>query len=190
MRPIRIAPALAALAAAALLASCGDHALVLRVDVLSYMDSTLTQQSFGPLPAAPGGLASGEVALVSDQEVNLLDGLSNVADVQSVSMFVSTITHTTSGSGTDTIRVYMSDPNTPPRSTPPVLVRVMNLVAGAADTVATSFDGDQRVAQLFAERKFRLEVTTSLRGPTAGASLAGDVSINALDAVVVAKRSL
>ena len=63
------------LAAAALLAGCGDRHLVLRVDVLSFIAPADRQTNFGPIPAVPGGVATGEVALVDNADVSLLQGL-------------------------------------------------------------------------------------------------------------------
>ena len=60
------------LAAAALLAGCGDRHLVLRVDVLSFIVPADRQRDFGPVPAVPGGVATGEVALVDNADVSLL----------------------------------------------------------------------------------------------------------------------
>jgi hypothetical protein len=187
MKTLRTTLALLALAA---LAGCGDHALVLKVDILSYLDEAAATFPFGPIPAVPGGLATGEQTLVPDREVNLLEGLSDVADVQSVTFSVAAIVRDSTGSGEDTMRVYMSDAATAPRATPPVLVLPLVLVPGRTDTVAVATDGDARVRALFAQRRLRLEVTTSLRGPAGGADLNGSVRLDALDAVVVAKRAL
>ncbi len=187
MRTLRASLALLALA---LVAGCGDHALVLRVDLLSYLDPADTRQRFGPVPVVPGGLATGEQALVPDLEVNLLEGLGDVADVQTVSVSVSTIVRDSTGSGSDTLRVYMSDVEVAPRTTPPVITYVLPLTPGSTDTLATDFTGDARVAALFAQRRFRLAITTSVRGPVAGDPLNGEVLLRALDAVVIAKRQL
>jgi hypothetical protein len=187
MKALRITLALLALAA---LAGCGDRALILRVDILSYLDEAAGTFRFGPVPAVPGGLASGEQTLVPDREVNLLAGLGDVADVQSVTFTLAAIARDSTGSGTDTMRVYMSGATAAPRATPPVLVLPFALVPGQVDTVRVTLDGDARVRALFAERTLRLEVTTSLRGPETGEPLNGSVRLDALDAVVVAKRSL
>jgi len=46
--------ALIVIAAAALaLTGCGDHHLVLKVDVLSYLDPALRAVAFGPVPGVP-----------------------------------------------------------------------------------------------------------------------------------------
>ena len=68
-------------AAAILLAGCGDRNLVLRVDVLSFIDPGSRQQSFGPI--SPGG-STGEIALVDNQEINLLAGLGDATGLEAV----------------------------------------------------------------------------------------------------------
>lgn len=178
-----------ALLALALVAGCGDHALVLNVDLLSYLDASATHQRFGPVPVVPGGLATGEQELVSDLDVNLVDGLGDVAEVQTVTVAFAAVLRDSTGAGSDTLRLYLSDPSVSPRSTPPAFEVAVPLVPGQLDTVATDFTGDPRVAALFAQRRFRLTLTTSLRGPDSGAPLNGEVWLKSIDAVVIARRS-
>lgn len=187
---MRRARALAALLSLAMLAGCGDRRLLLSVDVLSFLDPATTQGSFGPVPAAPGGFTSGEQPLVDDLQVNLLDGISDVASVQSVTFSLSTAFHDSTGSGADTMRVYMSDTATDPRTTLPVLTMPIVLTPGQSDTVDVVLDGDSRVAALFLQRRMRMTVTTSLRGPSSGADLNGRFHIRALDAIVIAARRI
>jgi hypothetical protein len=175
-------------AAALVLAGCGDHNLVLRVDVLSYLDPGMRVAVFGPIPPAPGGIATGEQVLVDDEEINLLDGLSGVAEVQSVEITMAVIARDSTGSGVDTLRVYASDAETAPRSTSPVVERVLTLSPGVTDTVSVTVAGDQRVADLFVQRRMRLSVTSSGRGPESGDPLNGSVELSALEAVVIAGR--
>jgi len=181
--------ALILIAVAALaLAGCGDHNLVLKVDVLSYLDPTLRALTFGPVPPAPGGIVSGEVPLVDDMSINMLDGLKSVAEVQSVTIAMSAIVADSTGSGLDTLRIYASDESTPPLATPPVVQLAVALTPGHTDTLAVSVPADARVADLFVKRKMRLSVTTSLRGPESGDPLNGRVVLRALEAVVIAGR--
>jgi hypothetical protein len=183
------ARALVVTAVAALaLAGCGAHNLVLKVDVLSYLDPALRAVAFGPVPAAPGGLASGEVPLVDDEAINLLGGLNGVAEVRTVSIALSAIVRDSTGTGSDTLRIYASDEDTPPRSTPPVVAVVVALVPGVTDTIDVTVPADARVADLFVQRRMRLSVTTSLRGPESGDPLNGRVVLRTLDAIVIAGR--
>jgi hypothetical protein len=163
--------------------------LILNVDVLSYLDPADTQGSFGPILAVPGGLATGEVPIVDDLQVNLLEGLSSAVDVQSVSVRLAAIVRDSTGSGADTLRLYVSDDVTPPRSTTPVVVAPFALSPGVTDTVEVNAMADPRVAALFASRKMTISVTTSLRGPSSGAPLNGDIRLSVLSAQVIAKRS-
>lgn len=174
---------------AALLAGCGDRSLILKVDVLSYMQPSQTRVAFGPIPPAPGGLSSGEIALIDDEHINLLTGIGDVVTIDAVTISMATVAVDSTGSGEDTLRVYLSDEATDPRSTTPVFFQTLVFQPGVTDTVRVTVDGDSRVAQLFAGKKVRLTATTSLHGPASGPALNGRLQLIALDAVVVARHS-
>src|SRR5207249_8372825 len=105
--------------------------------------------------------------------------------VRAVSMRVMMVSESYSGSGSDTMRVYVSDPGTDPRTTPPLLAQPVVFTPAAAETVITEINGDARVLDLFAAKQLRLAITTSVRGPDSGAALSGHTQIIGLDAVVV-----
>lgn len=172
------------------LTGCGTNDLVLRVDLLSFTPELQAPFVFPPVPATPGGLATGEQALVADQDVNLVDGLGDAVALKNASLRLRTVAAATTGTGTDTVRVYLSDASTLPRSTPPVLTQVLTFNAGVPDTVTSETSQDARLTALFAQKQLRIAVTTSFRGPSTGASLAGSLSVIALDVVVVAGRKL
>jgi len=174
--------------AALALAGCGDRNLVLKVDVLSYLDPSLRAAAFGPVPAASPALVSGEQALVDDEAINLLESLNRVAEVHSVSIVLSAFAHDSTGSGSDTLRFYLSDQNTHPLATPPVVEVVVNLVAGRDTTLDLTVAADSRVAGLFVQPGMRLSVTTSLRGPESGDPLSGRVELRTIEAIVLAGR--
>lgn len=178
----------AAIALAAL-AGCGDRRLVLDVDVLSYIDPAYTSATFGPVIAVPGGLAPGEQAVVSNQSVNLLEGLPDAIEIESVSFSLGAVFVDSTGSGSDTLRVYLAGPNDDPLSAPPVIEQAVTLTAGATDTLALNVDGDARVRSLFQDRSMRLTFTTSLRGPDSGASLTGRYALTRLHATVIGGRA-
>ena len=178
---------LIALAAGAL-TSCGDRRLVLKVDVLSYLDPSTTRIPFGPVPAVPGGLSTGEKAVVSDASVNLLDGTGSIASVQSVSLKMTVFAVDSVGAGSDTLRLYLSDSSTDPSTTPPVMTIPLTFSPGMTDSVTADVGGDERVANLFAGKGLRLTLSTSLHGPDTGPDLYGRLEIRGLDAVLVASR--
>jgi len=186
MRTRTLALLLVALAAVA--AGCGDRSLMLSVDIASYIDPAVKDVSFGPVPVLPGGVATGEQALVDDMNVNLLSSMNDVVDVKDVELTLTTIASATRGNGVDTLRVYLSDENTDPRSTAPVLVQALEFAAGAPDTVQSTFGDDARVAALFTNKALRMTLTTSMRGPASGDSLSGRLQIRGLDAVIIAGR--
>ena len=173
-------------AVALALAGCGARNLVLKVDVFSYLPAGSAQQPFGPIAAIPGGLVTGEQAVVNDYTVNMLDGLHNAASVSSVSISMQALVIDSTGSGEDTLRVYIGDQNTDPMTTAPIFVQPIVLQPGVTDTINVAIDGDSRLQQIFTQRQMRLTLTTSLRGPSSGAALNGKFQLNALDATVVA----
>jgi hypothetical protein len=175
-------------AAALALTGCGDRNLVLKVDVLSYLDPSLRAVPFGPVPAMSPALVSGEQALVDDESIHLLESLSKVAYVQSVSIVMSAFAHDSTGSGSDTLRFYLSDQNTHPLATPPVVQVVVDLAAGRDTTLDVTVPADPRVADLFLQPGMRLSVTTSLRGPESGDPLNGRVELRTIEAIVLAGR--
>lgn len=190
MRARRGIAAVATLAAAMLMAGCGDRQLVMNVDVMSWVDPASVSGSFGPVPAVPGGLASGEQTLLDGVTIPLVDGIGQVAAVDAVTFRVSAIVRDSTGSGADTLRLYLSDPAVDPRSTLPVIVLPIVLQPGVTDTVIATADGDARVAQLFVDGALKLSLTTSVRGPSSGDPLHGSFRLNALDATVIASRKL
>ena len=178
----------AAALAASLLAGCGDRSLVVNVDVLSYLDPATTRVPFGPLPAAPGGLYTGEQAVVQDIAVNLFERPTDFAKVQSVAFTLGAQVADSTGAGDDTLRVYLSAPETDPWTTPPVMTLPVTLTAGHTDTVHVEVACDARLVDLFNGTRARLTVTTAVRGPSAGDPLTGRLLLTEIRAVVIANR--
>jgi len=179
---------LALCAAALLVPGCGTGDLVLNVDILSFTRELQDPFVFPPVPAAPGGLTTGEQALVDDQQINLVEGLADAAAIREVSLRFQSIALATSGTGVDTLRVYLSDASTPPLNTTPVLVQILQFNLGAPDTATSVITGDSRLNGLFNNSSLRVSVTTSFRGPSLGQPLAGSLTVSGLDATVIAKR--
>lgn len=179
---------LALCVAALLVPGCGTGDLVLNVDILSFTRELQDPFVFPPVPAVPGGLATGEQALVDDQTINLVEGLADAAAIREVSLRFQSIALATTGTGVDTLRVYLSDANTTPRSTAPAIVQILQFAAGVPDTATSVITGDTRVNSLFNNSSLRVSVTTSFRGPSIGPALAGSLTVSGLDATVIAER--
>lgn len=177
-------------ALALLLTSCGDRQLVMNVDVMSWVDPAAVSGSFGPVPAVPGGIATGEQTVLDGMEIPLVNNMGQVASVDMVTFRVSAVVRDSSGSGADTLRLYLSSPWVDPRSTPPVITLPVAMTPGVTDTVEVTTDADARVAQLFVDGKLKMSLTMSVRGPESGEALNGGFRLNKLDATVIASRKV
>jgi hypothetical protein len=174
--------------AAALLAGCGDRNLVVNVDVLSYLDPAATRLAFGPVPAVPGGLYTGEQPVVQDVEVNLFERPSDVAKVHTVALSFGAEVADSTGSGNDTLRIYLSTPEADPLTTTPVVTIPLALAPAHTDTVRVNVTGDARLVEIFNGTRARLTMTTALRGPASGEALNGRLRITEIRAIVIANR--
>lgn len=177
-------------ALAMLLASCGDRQLVMNVDVMSWVDPAAVSGSFGPVPAIPGGIATGEQTVLDGMEIPLVENIGQLASVDLVTLRVSAVVRDSTGSGADTLRLYLAAPSVDPRTTPPVITLPLVLTPGVTDTVEVTTDADPRVAQLFVDGKLKMSLTMSVRGPESGDPLVGGFRLNKLDATVLASRKV
>jgi hypothetical protein len=117
-----------------------------------------------------------------------VDGMQSVTSVDEVSLGLAVVVQDSTGAGEDTLRLYMSDPDTDPRTTPPVLELPFVLTPGQTDTVSVDIGADRRVVDLFAGKELRVTLTNSLRGPDSGDALSGRVEVKRLAAVMIASR--
>jgi hypothetical protein len=171
------------------LAGCGDRNLILNVDVLSYLSPSQSEAAFGPMPAVPGGIATGEQPLVDNMTINLVDNLGNVLEVRSVRLLVTAECDAQTGTGSDTLRMYLSGEGSDPRSTTPAFEMALPLTGGVVNTTSGEFTGDTRVLDLFDQRQVQLSITNAFRGPSSGPALEGEVRLTKIQAIVVAGRS-
>jgi hypothetical protein len=176
------------LAATALLAGCGNRQVLLSVDALSFTAPQDRVLDFGPVPPLPVPVATGEVPVFDDLHVNLLDGTKDVVDVQDVTLTFSADLTDSTGSGLDTLRVYMSDRQTDPVTTMPIMTAPLALVPGQHSPVHVVVSGDPRLNALFAQQELRVTVTTSFAGPASGQALNGRLAITELRAAIVARH--
>ena len=175
---IAVIALITAVTVALALAGCGVRNLILNVDVLSYLR-----------PAVPGGVATGEQPLVDNMTINLVDNLGNVLEVRSVRLLVTAECDAYTGTGSDTLRMYLSGEGSDPRSTVPAFEMALPLTGGVVNTTSGEFTGDTRVLELFDQRQVQLSITNAFRGPSSGPALEGEVRLTRIQAIVVAGRS-
>lgn len=192
------------LALAALLlwsAGCGNHTLTLNMDIYSFLSASDTETAIEPhVPPtpAPGAWLSEDSfpPLVDDRHIQLVSGVGDLASVRSVTFRIAVEAADSTGAGADTLRVYLSGPNQPPRPGTPVLEVPLQFTppvgpaAAALDTVRITIDQPPAVAQLFTGSEIRLSVTNAVRGPVGvpgvDPDLSGRIRLIQLDATVVA----
>ena len=173
----------------AMLAGCGSHQLVLKVDVLSFTPEL--QTPFTGIPDVPANAPpiSGTQTLVDARDVNLLAGLGDATTIQDVSFRLVTVANATGGGGSGTLRVYLADESTDPLTTTPILTQAVTFTAGTPDTVVSLISGNSELNALFKQQKVQLSIDGTFVGPSSGAALAGaSLQFVALDAVVIAGR--
>src|SRR5262245_5307998 len=76
---------LAGLALAA--CGCGDRSLILRIDLLSFLDPADTHATYGPVP---GGLTD-SVTVTAARRLDLLPGLRDVTVVRDVTLYITSL---------------------------------------------------------------------------------------------------
>ena len=172
-------------AAALVLSGCGDRHLVIKVDVLSYLEDAQRHVAIAALP--PGTLPA-PVPIVPDQSINLLEGLGDVAEVQSVTLSFGAQVSAGSGSGTGLLRLYLSGEDIEPLTTAPVVDVPSAFAAGAPAVANADIACAPEVAQLFATRRLRLAVVVDSATVAPPGATGVTVSLQRLDAIVIAGR--
>ena len=176
---------LGALGAVVFLAGCGDRDLILRIDLLSFLDPGERTTHYGPIPPALGDT----VTVISSRRVNLLPGLQDVTVVRAVTLELAAEIRNQTGSGSGTIGLYISGPGSDPfvADTSPLVVPFA--VAGAdTDTVSVTLAGDQELAELFTGKEAELGIRAAIQSGIGPAPLEGDLVLTRILAIVTAKR--
>ena len=192
MRPLTlpIRSTLLALGAVSLvlaLAGCGDKALILRVDLLSFLAPAERDAHYGPVP---GGI-SDSVEVVSGRRLNLLPGLESVTRVTDVQLEVAAIVNNQTGSGTGRIAIYLSPAGTDPFTTDTTPIVGTFAVNGAmADTIETITVGDAELADLFTAKEAQLGIKVVLESGVGVVPLEGDIVLTRLHAIVTARQDV
>lgn len=184
----RLAPLLPVIAFAVLLGGCGNRSVLLTFDALSFTQPADRAVAFGPVPALPVAIETGEIPIFDDLHVTMLGDTRQIVQIDDVTVSFTADMYDSTGSGSDTLRVYISDKNTPPQSTTPVVVAPVLLTPAQHVPVHVVLGADPAVRALFLGDEVRVSVTSALRGPSMGAPLNGRVAITELRATVSAKQ--
>jgi hypothetical protein len=187
-RPKTVAVLLAGcgLVGALVLAGCGDKSLILRVDILSFLAPSDKQAHYGPVP---GGL-SDSVVVTPSRSLSLLPGIKDITVVQSVSIDAAGVFANTTGSGTGSVKIFLSPEGTDPftTDTTPIVLPV-TLSPATNDTVRVTIDGDQQLKDLFVGNKAELGIRATLNAAV-GPPVEGDFTLIELRAIVTAKQGI
>lgn len=170
-----------------LLAGCGDRALILTVDVLSFFDPADASGPYGPIP---GGLPSVTLDLAS-QEANLLPGVSDVTDISSATLQIGASFDNQTGSADAHFLVYVTPGDSadvfsaPPIADIPVTLTPNNITN--VSTEVTSAALAEALVQSKAKIGVRATFDTTPSGVTA---VQGTYAITLLRATVITKKKL
>jgi hypothetical protein len=185
MRPGKPIGLLAALVVALGLVGCGDHSLILRVDLLSFLTTAETHAHYGPIP---GGITD-SVTVASSRTINLLPGINDITTVSDVSVdAVGTFVNAT-GSGSGVVKIFVSAEGTDPftTDTSPIVLPI-TLAPAATDSVAVTISGDSELANLFLGKTAEIGIRLTLQSATG--PLEGDFALTTLKAIVTAKQDV
>jgi len=173
------------LAVAALaLAGCGNHNLVAKVDVLSYLDASQRVTYVGDLPE---GSLPEPVPVVSDMVINLVDGLGAVT-AHSVTLSLGGQVTVASGSGSSRLKLYLSDESTPPLATVPVMDVPVTFSSAGPAVISAEAACDEAVAELFTHKSLHLAVVLDDVVVASPGVTSMTVTIGKLEAIVLAGR--
>ena len=183
MRPLLSALVLAALLGA--VSGCGDHALILNVDILSFLSPSETSGHYAPIPGF-----SDTVTIVS-RSLDLLPGVNDITNVTDVHITAAAEFANLSGAGTATARIYLSAAGTDPfmADTTPIVLPV-TLAPGVTDTASVTVAGDTELAGLFLGDEAELGIRIEFASASPSEPLEGDFRLVTLQAVVTAKQDI
>lgn len=168
-----------------LAAGCGDKSLILRIDLLSFLSPSEKTAHYGPIP---GGLS--DSVTVTSRAISLLPGIKDITSVSDVTIDAAGTFANTTGSGTGTVKIFVSAEGTDPftTDTTPIVLPV-TLAPATTDTVSVTVGGDAQLAALFLGDKAQLGIRVTLNSAV-GPALEGDFTLITLRAIVTAKQNV
>ncbi|MGH7725501.1 MAG: hypothetical protein ACREOU_08730 [Candidatus Eiseniibacteriota bacterium] len=175
------------LALAVATTGCGDRKLVARVDLQSFLDSTETEAHYGPVP--PVALTD-SVTVADSRAVNLVPGLQDLTLVESVTLDVAGEFRNLTGSGSGTVKLFLSDPGTDPFTTSPFVLPV-SFAGSDTFRVATTIRDNPSLISLFNGDEMMLGIRLLVSNPPGAVdAIEGDFALTVLRAEVTSRQDV
>ncbi len=193
MRRTTLAILAVSLSSLLLAPGCGDRTLTMNVDVLSFMDAETVTQTYGDDPPIPAGAPLPVVIDSDPQELNLSEGLSDLADVEYVDLYISSEFANQTGSADIVFMVFVADTLTAPYTDniPAdmyVESELLHLASGVTDTLHVTVRGDEKLGELLTSDECRVGIRMRFDASGSAQAVTGVATLIRFNATVVAKR--
>ncbi len=130
------------------LLACGTTAVMIRMDILSFLSDDTIITDYGEDPPIPG--IGPPVTIRTPVEIiPLPDEFRSITEIRSVEISTIIVFRNDTGEANLTYEVFFHEEETGIFSTPPVVNRTLNLTADSDITHETVIDGDDRILSLF-----------------------------------------
>jgi hypothetical protein len=177
--------AIAILTALPLVCGCGNRNLILTVDVLSFLDPSSRQESYGPIPS---GFPQDTVDVFSDS-LNLLPGIGDLSRVASASLKVGASFDNASGAANAEFLVYFAGADSSdPFKTTPIADIPVQLLPGQVTNVNTEIDASPALAEALTHDRAKVGIRLVFSGTSF--PVQGVETLTQLTAIVVLKQDL
>jgi hypothetical protein len=130
------------------LLACGTTAVMIRMDILSFLSDDTIITDYGQDPPIPG--TGPPVTIRTPVEIiPLPDDLQSITEIRSVEISTIIEFRNETGEANLTYKIFFHEEEMGIFSTPPVVNRTLNLTADSDITHETVIDGDDRILSLF-----------------------------------------
>lgn len=172
---------------AASVTGCGDRSLILKVNVLSFLDSSERTVNY----SVPGGTPSVTVD-VADETVNLLQGVNDATDIASATLDIAASFDNRAGTASGNLLFYaVPSDTTPVFSSTPIASIPISLTPGNITNVSATVSSDALAAALVSDRaRIGLRISLDTSATPALQNVSGTETLTQLLATVVTKKKV
>ncbi len=168
-----------------LILHCGDKALILTVDLLSFVDPQLIVNPYGPFPS---GMPQATTNLITE-EINLLDGLDDATEVESAKIIIEAEFVNATGAATARFQAFVNPAGTvDPFAGEPVASIPVTVEPGKITTVNEEIPSSPELLGLLtsAKAQYALRITFNTSG--SATDVEGVATLTKLLAVITTKK--